>query len=335
MNIRDIGEFGLIAKIKELVSAPSENVLLGIDDDAAAIELPDGQILLLTTDALLEGIHFDLSYFNFYKLGWRALAASISDIAAMGGQPQYALVTLSVPPDLSVENVTELVRGMKDLASTYQTSIVGGDTIESPDKMQVSVTVTGLVAKDDLVPRSGARIGDTVFVTGCLGGAQAGLKVLKSSGCNRKLQTHVIDKHLPPKPRVEEARFLVENFSIHSMIDISDGLASEIHHICQQSHVGAELIAEQIPIESETESVAEHFGEAVLEYALYGGEDFELLFTAPEERVAEICEQLHWRFGLSCTKIGRITRESKGIVLEMPDGKRRELSRGYRHFLTG
>ncbi|HEX9654748.1 MAG TPA: thiamine-phosphate kinase [bacterium] len=332
MKLSDLGEFGLIDRIKNLVASDSRGILVGIDDDAAAVQISPDKILLATTDALIEGVHFDLSYFNFYQLGWRALAANLSDIAAMGGQPLYALVSVGLPTHLEVANALDFYRGMKALGDQFQTAIVGGDTTQSPDRVFISITVLGQAQAERLLRRSGAQIGDAVFVTGDLGGSVAGLCALKSP--DHKLRAKypaAIEKHLLPRPRVHEAQFVVENFPIHAMIDISDGLASEVHHICRLSKVGALVYEEKIPIAAETRAVADHFKEAPLEYALYGGEDFELLFTAPGEASDELPKKFYEKFGLPCTNIGVI--ENQTVRLRKSDGATEELSSlGYDHF---
>ncbi|NIR50759.1 thiamine-phosphate kinase [candidate division KSB1 bacterium] len=333
MNIREIGEFGLIEEIKTVVGRPPENVLVGIDDDAAAIELSKQHILLLTTDALIEDVHFNLSYFNFYQLGWRAMAANLSDIAAMGGWPKYALVTLGLPPHTQVENALDLYRGMQRLADSFDIRIVGGDTTHSSERIYISLTVLGEAETDKLTLRAGAQVGDAIFVTGALGGAQAGLKALTSPNISKEGFASAVERHLTPNPRVEEARFLVENFKIHAMIDVSDGLASEINHICKHSGVGAVLHEAAIPMDQATGAVAKHFEENGIEYALYGGEDFELIFTVSENAATELLEKFDATFDSGCAKIGRITAKSRGIVLSKRDGTQTELQRvGYDHF---
>lgn len=331
MKLSDLGEFGLIDRIKNLVATDSKQILIGIDDDAAAVQISPGKILLATTDALIEGVHFDLQYFNFYQLGWRALAANLSDIAAMGGQPLYALVSLGLPLDLDVESVLDLYRGMKTLGDEFQTVIVGGDTTESPDRIFISITVFGEVAKQKLLRRFGAQIGDAIFVTGDLGGAAAGLQVLKSSAKLKAKFPTLIEKHLTPRPRVREAQFLVEHFPIHALIDISDGLASELHHICKLSKVGARVDEKKIPIHAETRAAAKHFGDDPLDFALYGGEDFELLFTAPMELREALRKKFTEQFDIACTHIGVI--ENEAVRLLNSSGEIAALAaKGYDHF---
>jgi thiamine-monophosphate kinase len=334
MNLKEIGEFGLLDRIKKLVDVPCEDLLVGIEDDAAAFRISQNQIVLLSTDALIEGIHFDLTYFSFFQLGWRSLAANLSDIAAMGGWPQHAVVTLGIPENIEVESVEEIYRGMKTVADQFQTSIIGGDTSLSPNGIFISVAVVGQVAESQLTRRSGAQIGDALFVTGSLGGSQAGLRILNSQKTWLKEKyAAAVERHLSPTPRLKEANFLVKNCPIHSMIDISDGLASDLGHLCKQSGVGAVIFENQIPIAPDSQGTAEYFNDDPVEYVLYGGEDYELLFTASEENVMELQKQFGKMFGISCTKIGKIIDKTEGIYLEKSNKKKTPLIfKGYDHF---
>lgn len=346
MQIEEIGEFGLIDRIKNIVNTSSVELIAGIGDDAAAFRSSKDHLTLVTTDALIEGVHFDLDYFTFYQLGWRALAVNLSDIAAMAGRPKYAVFSLGLSEKTQVESVEEFYRGAKELGDKFQTAIIGGDTTQSPDRLFVCLTVVGEVEENKLTRRSGARVGDAVFVTGTLGGAHAGLQLLKSNNnpplgelkegvSSRADSKHsvLIEKHLSPQPRINEARFLVQNFAIHSMIDISDGLTSEINHICKQSEVGAFLSAEEIPIDSTTQEAADLFKEKPLIYALRGGEDFELLFTASEDVADELQKKFREKFEFACTKIGAIKPPQDGITLKTLDGKFVPiLAKGYEHF---
>ncbi len=333
MKLSELGEFGLIDQIKKIAADHSKNILIGIDDDAAAVQISPGKILLATTDALIEGVHFDLNYFTFYQLGWRALAANLSDIAAMGGQPRYALVSLGLPPQLDVESALDFYRGMKALGDEFQTAIIGGDTTRSPDRVFISITVLGEADPDKVCRRAGAQIGDAIFVTGDLGASAAGLRILKSG--DEKLQSKfsaAIAKHLTPRPRVHEAQFLVKHFPIHAMIDVSDGLASEVHHICQLSRAGALVVQNKIPIHSETRAAAKYFGDEALEYALGGGEEFELLFTAPAGVAQQLRNEFFAKFNLPCSEIGVIREKSHGVTLVSGGGESALLQRGFDHF---
>ncbi len=346
MQLKEIGEFGLIDRIKNIVATSSAELIVGIGDDAAAFRTSSDLLTLLTTDVLIEDVHFKLDYFTFQQLGWRALAVNLSDIAAMGGSPKYAVFSLGLPEKIRVEAVEEFYQGAKKVGDKFQAAVIGGDTTQSPDRLFISVTVVGEVEEEKLMRRSGARVGDAVFVTGTLGGAQAGLQLLKSNNnpplkggvpSTADLKRGVLtDKHLTPQPRINEARFLVQNFPIHSMIDISDGLASEINHICKQSDVGALLNAHEIPIDSASQEAADFFKNKPLNYALTGGEDFELLFTASEEVANELQKKFREKFGYKCARIGTIKNQEEGVILKTSDGKQVSiLAKGYQHFGAG
>lgn len=333
MRLNELGEIGLIARIKNVVGAPTGSVHLGIDDDAAVLKTAANRLLLLATDAFVEGVHFDLGYMTFEQLGWRTLAANLSDIAAMAGRPITAVVCLAVPEPTEVAAIEDFYRGMTSLARQYQTAIVGGDTVRSPDRIFVSVAVTGEVAAEKVTRRSGALAGDGLFVTGELGGSRAGLDILRSK--DQKMASRFsksAEKHLTPQPRVEEARFLVQNFPIHAMIDISDGLLSEARHICRQSGVGATIFSDSIPITAETQEIARRFRHDALDYAFSGGEDFELLFAAPHDMADPLCEAFQEQFGYGCALVGKI---APGDRIEVRDADGRPVSvvaNGYEHF---
>ncbi|MFQ5650217.1 MAG: thiamine-phosphate kinase [bacterium] len=334
MKLEEVGEFGLIERIKQIVHQSFGKLVVGIDDDAAVFESSPGFLTVVSTDAFIETVHFDLSYFSFYQLGWRVLAASLSDIAAMAGVPKVAVFSIGLPASIEVESVEQFYRGAKALADRFETAIIGGDTTASPGKLFISITVIGEVEEEKVTRRSGARPGDGVFLTGVAGVSHAGLLALRSQKAgDRAAFRGVEERHLLPLPRVYEARCLVERFPIHAMIDVSDGVACEIHHICAHSRVGARLVVDRIPIDSGAEEVASLMSQNALDYALYGGEDFELLFTAPAQLGDEIRERMSARFDLACTCIGEITTQSEGICLEDASGRKRELGKkGYDHF---
>lgn len=314
-TISDLGEFGLIQRIARNVSRDPD-VHAGIGDDCAV--LPTGnpdRLLLLTTDPVIEGTHFDQKA-TPYQIGWKAMARNLSDIAACGGQPKWAVVSAGLRADMTTEFVDELYRGMNAAAMQFGTHIVGGDTTRVTGQFFLAVTMLGEVERKFLKLRSTARPGDSILVTGALGGS-------------------ILSKHLEFTPRVREARWLAEHFPVNAMIDLSDGLAGDLFHILEQSGVGARIVAPRIPISEaarhlECEGEREH---SSLDMALFDGEDFELLFTIPSDHVESLLAEWPKHFPLPLRSIGAINGESMRLVLVDERGEEEPLSpKGYDHF---
>ncbi len=332
MRIQDIGEFGLIEKIRRIVGRTDPSVVLGIGDDTAVIDAPGDRYTLITADMMVEGVHFSLKYCSFSQLGWRCMAANLSDIAAMSGTPKTALISLAITPSCTVQNIESLYEGMRSLADEYAVTIVGGDTVMSPSGIFISITLLGSVSKNLLTTRAGARPGDAIYVTGALGGAQAGLRILRGEA-RSKYGSALKEAHLVPHPRVREAIYLRQHAALHAMIDVSDGLSSEINHICSCSNVGAVLLTHAIPLAAGVKEIAAARGENAISYALDGGEDFELVFTAVEAEIKPIARKFQDNFGLPVTKIGSVVHEKQGVRMVAGDAEKSSLlHRGYDHF---
>lgn len=334
MKISDLGEFGLIESIKKSFPGRSSRTLVGIGDDAAALRISPSSVLLATTDMLLEGVHFDLSFTDLFSLGWKSAAVNASDIAAMGGVPRYFLTSLGIPTGMSVEAVREFYRGFGAFTRSRKASLTGGDTCRSRRGFVVGVTAFGEIKKSEVLKRSGARHGDTVFVTGTLGDAAAGLELLQKRGKghgSRKQKMggfkELVQKHLRPEPRIAEGRILARSGCVSAMIDLSDGLSSDLGHICKQSGVGAEIYGDRIPLSPEILKTEKTLKRSVLIYALSGGEDYELLFTVPERKMRK-----YRSLRISATPIGRITKQSGVVLVDKRGSKRRLEPGGYEHF---
>jgi len=288
MKVLELGEFGLIDRLAEMVgrgqSKQKGSLIIGIGDDTAAWQ-GDSSVQLATVDSLVENVHFTLDTATYEEVGWKALAVNLSDIAAMGGKPEYALVALGLPGDTEVEHVTDLYRGMIDLAEQFQVHIIGGNIVSAP-QLVINVTVIGsTVDRDSLLTRSAASPGDRVAVTGPLGTAAAGVEMLGKGLEFEAKSMKILRKALfQPFPRIAEGRLLVEH-GVKAAIDISDGLIADLNHICEASRVGARIEADRVPI---APSVQASFGERALGLALAGGEDYELLFTASADRVEKV-----------------------------------------------
>jgi thiamine-monophosphate kinase len=307
MRISRLGEFGLIDTIRKMNPAKNKGVVIGVGDDTAVIRNDKSRYILMTTDTLVEKVHFNLKYFTFFKLGWKLLAVNLSDIAAMGGIPKYALVTLGLKKNTDVSDIKDLYAGIHSLARKNNVDVVGGDIVSSPNNLFFTMDLFGVAEK--VVRRSGARPGDAVICIGKIGASSAGLAHLKKYG--RKAMTANVAAHLMPTPMLKEGR-LASKYAT-SMIDNSDGLARCLIEICRESKVGARIDLPKVPLAAG----------ASLEQALDGGEDYNLILTAPVNKARSV------KGGVV---IGEVTR-SKKIILVDGSGKEKILKdKGYEHF---
>lgn len=289
MKVSELGEFGLIELLSRTVGKPKhESVIIGLGDDAACWRARAG-LELATTDTLVEGVHFSLGTATWRELGWKALAVNLSDIAAMGGVPRYALVALGLPEDTDVANVSKLYKGMAELAKTFDVEIVGGDVVAAP-QVVISLTVVGETIKNrKALTRSAATPGDEIMVTGYLGASAAGLAMLnRELEFNYHIAKTLRDAHLKPMPRVIEGQMLARH-GVEAAMDLSDGLVGDLEKLCQASGVGANIYIERVPVH---EIVLQSFGIDGISLALNGGEDYELLFTAPGDISGKVQKDL-------------------------------------------
>ena len=333
MMVRELGEFALLARLqRRLQPADAPSVVRGIGDDCAVLRPADGHDLLVTTDTQEEGVHFRRDWSTPEDIGWRCLAVNVSDIAAMGGVPLGAVVALSLPETVAVAFVEAMYDGMSALAAAYDCPIVGGNISKSAERLSVTITVLGSAPRDGAVYRASARAGDGIWVTGDLGAAKAGLEALIHPQAVAGLSTGaVLSRYRRPQPRLREALFL-RRHGAHSLIDLSDGLSSDLAHVCEGSRVGARLHADRIPISDETRTVAGALGLDPLTWALHGGEDFELCLTAPPDAAASLERGFRRRFDCPFTRIGTI-QAGTGVTLCHPDGREVPLiAGGYDHF---
>ncbi len=340
--IEDIGEFGLIAHLRQTLGEPEdESVLAGIADDAAVYRIDDERVHVLTTDALIEGIHFDRTFMPMEHLGFKAVSVNVSDVVAMNAEPRYATITLGVPQQLPVEALTQLYEGVRQACKAYGMTVVGGDTTAA-HHFTLSVSVVGEAEEDAIVYRRGAQPGDVLCLTGDIGASFAGLKALIDNRERLREQgedhfesnldqfNYVIQRHLAPPAQLKAVRDWKEHgIRPSALIDISDGLASEVNHLCEASGTGALVYGPELPIANETINAAEHFGEDVNVYALFGGEDYELLFALPEAQLDRLKTMAPDAFFV----IGEITDKDDGIRIKRPDGETVPLRPGgYEHF---
>ena len=327
-------EKALIARIRRMAvqigkgragrsARPTPNVLTGIGDDCAVLQPRPGREILVTTDFTLEGIHFRRDWRPAESVGHLALARGLSDIAAMGGEPVAAFLSLALPRDLPQAWVDRFVRGFMSLAKKHGVILAGGDTAESPGGILVDIIVVGTAPKGKAVLRSGARPGDRIYVSGQLGGSAAAVVEMRSQPA-KKLNPRNYARHFYPEPRIELGRILRQKGLVTAMIDLSDGLSTDLAHICDESGVGAEIESTVIPLAR----VGGSRHEVPLDLALHGGEDYELLFTArPGKRVPSRIA------GIPLTQIGHITRRRKIFLFNHRQNVSYELiPRGWEHF---
>jgi thiamine-monophosphate kinase len=324
-ELSELGEFGLIDHLAKNITPKHSGTVKGIGDDAAVIDTGNN-LLLLSTDLLLEGVHFDLTYMPLKHLGHKAVVVNISDIAAMNGIPKQMTISIAVSNRFSLEAIEELYRGIKMACDKYNVDLVGGDTSSSVSGLLISVTITGEAAREEIVYRDGAKEGNLLCVTGDLGGAYAGLLILEREKqvfkANPNMQPeltgyeYVLARQLKPEARTDLRNIFKEIGVLPtSMIDISDGLASETLHLCHQSNTGCRIYEEKIPMDEETRRLAMEFNIIPTVCALSGGEDYELLFTVKQTDYDKI------RNVPDITVIGHITASGDGQNLITPDGQ--------------
>ncbi|WP_068777524.1 thiamine-phosphate kinase [Paenibacillus sp. FJAT-26967] len=317
----------------------TRGVVTGIGDDAAVAALSPGMQLVATCDTMTEGIHFLPVTMRDEDIGFKAMASNISDIAAMGARPRYALIALSVPPDADVEQIRRIYDGLYECAALYGVTVIGGDTTSTRSGIVLTVTVLGEVAAGEALLRSGAKPGDAVFVTGPLGGSAAGLAWLLRRGVKAAqwgalpaAEAELVRAHTRPLPQVAAGELLQRTGLCRALNDISDGLASEAGEIAEASGVGLLIAEELLPLAAGLAACAEELAADPLEWVLYGGEDYQLLGTAQEADMA-VLREVFAQDGLSLYVIGRVTDADGGVRLQRPDGTVQPLpKRGYNHF---
>ena len=328
-EISSLGEFGFVERLTKDIKPTNKETVMGIGDDAAILQFSCDEEVLITTDLFMEGVHFDLTYFPLKHLGYKVVVANISDIYAMNGTPKQITVSLGISRKFCIEDIEELYSGMRLACEQYGVDIVGGDTTSSLTGLAISITATGTVPKGTAVRRNTAKETDLICVTGNLGAAYMGLQLLereKIATAGQDMQPdfagkeYILERQLKPEARKEVIEKLrSENIKPTAMMDISDGLASELMHICKQSGVGCRIYEERIPIDYQTAVMAEELNLNVITCALGGGEDYELLFTVPiadHEKVAAMKD---------VRVIGHIVSDTMGLALITRDGVEMQL----------
>lgn len=335
MRISQLGEFPLIDLVEQIVAVQRPDVVVGIGDDVAVLADTGDELILATVDSQVENVHFLRDRIAPRQLGRRALAINLSDIAAMGGRAQYALVSVALPADTEVAWVEELCRGLREEGDRFGVAVVGGNMARSPGGIFVDVCVLGRVRREHLLLRSGAKPGDWVLVTGYLGDSAAGLSLLLDPALfvAKSDREMLLARHFTPTPRLPEAAVIARLGLATAMIDLSDGLSSDVGHICDRSRVGVRVWAERLPISPATRRVAALTGRAPWRLALEGGEDYELCFTAPPEAAEALAGAVSRETGTPVSVIGEILRAEEGRWLVLEAGQEMPLeARGWEHF---
>ena len=336
-DVNTLGEFGLIDDLTQHIQIYNTNTVKGVGDDAAIIQ-NDGEVTVVSTDMLIEGIHFDLMYTPLKHLGYKSVVVNVSDIFAMNAVPTQITVSIAVSNKYSLEALREFYEGIHLACKMYKVDLIGGDTTSSPKGMAISITALGQAKKEDIVYRNGAKKGDIICVTGDLGASYLGLQILE-----REKQVYLA--HPGVQPELDKSQYLIErqlkpeaqagaieyfkkmDIKPTAMIDVSDGLASEIIHICKQSGTGAFIEEGKVPLHPDTERTALEFNLDPITCALHGGEDYELLFTIDEKDLEKI------RFMPEVFIIGEITDLSEGITLHTTGGNIHPITeQGWNHF---
>jgi len=337
VKLSEIGEEALIERIIKANNLPKSapGLVLGAGDDCAVLSQDEhGMFVLLTTDMLTEEIDFRLDLISPYQIGWKSVAVNLSDIAAMGGEPTWTFPSLGFRPDTEIEFVDEIFRGMTECAARYGSQIAGGDMNSVVGEMILSLTQLGKVEPEFLALRSNARIGDRILVTGQLGDSRGGLELLLKYGLDEanRLSAPLVKAHLMPVPRILEARAAVSTEFVNAMMDLSDGLGSDLPKLCKASRVGALIYSDKIPVSPDLRAAAAQLGLDALEHAASGGEDFELLMTVRPEHVDKVIEVVHSKTSTMVSEIGEIIEGSE-VELISPQGDKHKLSIGWQHFI--
>ncbi|TET16973.1 MAG: thiamine-phosphate kinase [Candidatus Cloacimonadota bacterium] len=328
--MKEFSEDDFLNFVKKKLPLPDARVLVGFGDDSAFYKIPTGKYSCITTDAFVENTHFSLNYFPLYNIGTKSLVSALSDIAAVGGTPSVAVLSLFLRKGIVDTMIDDMYRGIRETAKKYWVNVVGGDTVKAHE-LALVFTIVGEIDKSQITLRSGAKPGDSICVTGNLGASYIGQMVLEQKMDIDTLGFQkIVNKHLNPEARIDESKKILQHLKVHAMIDISDGLSTDLLHIAQESRVNIYLEANKIPIAEKTLRAAAHFELNAIETALKSGEEYELLFTIPQTEVHKLNTI---DIGVRITEIGKITEKGKNNLIAYPDGTTVPLfPTGYNHF---
>ncbi len=334
-----LAEFRLIDRLRRRFGRTTPSVRRGIGDDAALFTPPKGRELVLTTDLLVEGVHFDPRTASLEDIGYKAAIANLSDIAAMGAKPEYLLVSIALPASCTTPQIVRLYKGIMDACRPYRVGLIGGDTSASSDGLFLNLTVTGSVPAGTALMRSGAHVGDLLYVTGTLGDSLAGLTLLSPAARRQpslplsvRARRFLIERHRRPTAHPLLGQVLSRHRLASAAIDLSDGLSGDLRHLCAQSRVGVEIVAEALPLSPSLRAYARAYQADPVTLALQGGEDYELLFTVPPAQERALL-RLTQRRGRRLTRIGAIRPAAFGVRIREAGGRLRSLPiTSYEHF---
>ncbi len=335
MTLKSIGEFGFIKKISRGCLIRPDHVIKSIGDDAAAFTIEPDLVSLITTDLLVERIHFIRNSISGFDLGYKSLAVNLSDIAAMGGNAREAFISIAIPQDCPLEYLEALYDGIKSLAARFDVNILGGDTTSSKEDLIINIAVQGTVDRAQMLCRDAACPGDIIVSSGYLGDSKAGLHlILNNIPADTEDLQALYRAHVLPEPHLDEGRFLASQPGTHAGIDSSDGLSSDLGHIAEDSQVGATLYSDKIPVSESLLKFCSRFDFDPIEYALSGGEDYTLLCTIAAESAQETAAKFQAEFKRPLFLIGEINDRS-GLTLTFPDGSSKSIApTGWNHFMA-
>ncbi len=332
MNLKEIGEFGFIERFKPLFAGLNTTEQMGIGDDCAIIAASETEDWVISTDMLIEDVHFLRTAISPFQLGYKSLAVNLSDIAAMGAQPVASFLSIAIPTDVEVDYLDAFMKGYHQLSEKHKTPLLGGDTTKSLQKLAINVTVVGKCAKGTAKLRASAQSKDLICVTGNLGDSAAGLQCILNHVADSESRAYLVQKHNQPEPQINEGLFLCAEKDVHAMMDISDGIASDLKHILKASAKSATIDIASLPVSDVLINEAQKQNWNATELALSGGEDYELLFTMAPESYERIGKAFEAEFGKKLHCIGSID-EGEPEIKYTQNGESIEMhSSGFNHF---
>ena len=329
MTVHELSERELVSRVQQRLSPAPPWLAVGIGDDAAVVEPERNRLEVVTVDAVVDGVHFDRRFTPPDAIGHRALAVNLSDLAAMGAAPRFALLSFLLPADLAVDDFDGIVGGIASLAASERVTVVGGNLTRTPGPLAIDITAVGTVKRRSVMTRGGARPGDIVYVTGSIGAAAAGLQMLR--GAVTAQVESCVERYLRPAARMRAGLLLGRNRAASACVDLSDGLADGVARIAEASGVGVTIDASDLPVDADARRAFESLGIDQVDAAIAGGDDYELLFTV-RPRMRGRLRAVIERCGVPMTRIGVCTEDKALLVRAMPDGPFRPLPAGFTHF---